>query len=193
MFILSAEAGIFVSKFLKFNLIMPLSRQKKQEIINDLKEKISRQKAMVFVDFSGLKIKEVSVLKKKLNQSDSLFKVSKKTLLKIALKNLDSSLSQKVSELKGELGVVFGFKDEMSPAKTVYSFSLGNEKLKILGGFFEGKFIGKETVNELAQIPTREELLARVVGSISAPVSNLVNVLQGNIKGLVRVLSLIKQ
>lgn len=172
---------------------MPLSRQKKQEIISDLKEKISRQKTMVFVDFSGLKIKEVSVLKKKLKESDSLFKVSKKTLLKIALKNLDSSLSQKMNELKGELGVVFGFKDEISPAKIAYNFSLDNEKLKILGGFFEGKFIEKETVSELAKISGRKELLARLVYDISAPASNFVNVLQGNIKGLVRVLSLIKQ
>jgi len=171
---------------------MPLSRQKKQEVLKDLKEKISRQKTMVFIDFSGLKVKDISDLKQKLSQSDSLFKVSKKTLLKIALKDFSSSLTQKINELKGELGVIFGFGDEISPTKTTYNFSLENEKLKILGGFFEGKFIEKETVIELAKIPTKEELLARLVGSISAPVSNLANVLQGNIKGLVRILSSIK-
>lgn len=172
---------------------MALSRQKKQEIVQDLKEKINHQKTMVFVDFKGLKVKDVLDLKEKLNQSDSLFKVSKKTLLKIAFKDINSALSQKINELKGELGVIFGFKDVISPSKTVYNFSLNNEKLKILGGLFEGKFIEEEKVIELAKLPTKEELLARLAGSISAPVSNLVYVLQGNIKGLVRILSLIKQ
>lgn len=172
---------------------MALSRQKKQEVVQDLKEKANRQKTMVFVDFKGLKVKDVLELKQKLNQSESLFKVSKKTLLKIAFKDLSSALSQKVSDFKGELGVIFGFKDTIAPSKTVYNFSLSNEKLKILGGFFEGKFIEEEKVIEIAKFPTREELLARLVGSVSAPVSNLVYVLQGNIKGLVRALSEIKK
>jgi len=172
---------------------MPLTRQQKQEIINDLKEKISCQKAMVFVDFTGLKVKNLSDLRKKLRESNSLIKVSKKTLLKIALEDFNSSLVQKIGELKGELGIIFGFGDEILPAKTVYNFSLENKNLKVLGGFFEGKFIEKEVVIELAQIPTKEELLVRLVGSVSAPISNFINVLQGNIKGLVCVLSAIKK
>jgi len=171
---------------------MALSRQKKQEIIQDLKEKINRQKTIVFVDFKGLKVKDVLDLKRKLNQSDSLFRVSKKTLFKIAIKDLGSSFSQKINEFKGDLGIIFGFKDVISPSKTIYNFSLENEKLKILGGVFEGNFIEQEKVIELAKLPTKEELLARLVGSVSAPVSNLVYVLQENIKGLVRVLSEIK-
>jgi len=172
---------------------MALTRQQKQEIINDLKDKISRQKTMVFVDFTGLKVKDISGLRKKLKKSDSLFKVSKKNLLKIALKDFSSSLVQKIEELEGELGVIFGFGDEILPAKIVYNLASKNENLKILGGFFEGKFIEKKIVIELGQIPTREELLAKLVGSISAPISNFVNVLEGNIKGLICVLSAINK
>jgi len=174
-------------------LIMALTRQKKKEIIDDLKDKISRQKAMVFVDFTGLKVKDLSSLRRELKKSDSLFKVSKKNLLKIAVKDLDSSLVEKIEELKGELGVVFGFGDIILPAKITYKLASENDNLKILGGFFESKFVEKETVIELAQIPSREELLARLVGSISAPISNFVNVLENNLKGLVYILSAINK
>ncbi len=172
---------------------MALTRQQKKEIIEDLKDKISRQKTMVFVDFTGLKVKDLSGLRKKLKKSDSLFRVSKKNLLKVALKDFNSSLVQKIEELKGELGVIFGFGDEILPAKITYNFAFKNENLKIMGGFFEGKFIEKEIVIELGQIPTREELLAKLVGSISAPISNFVYVLEGNIKGLICVLSAINK
>ena len=174
-------------------MIMALTRQKKKEIIDDLKDKISRQKAMVFVDFTGLKVKDLSSLRRELKKSDSLFKVSKKNLLKIAVKDLDSSLVEKIEELKGELGVVFGFGDIILPAKITYKLASENDNLKILGGFFESKFVEKETVIELAQIPSREELLARLVGSISAPISNFVNVLENNLKGLVYILSAINK
>ncbi|MDP1538797.1 MAG: 50S ribosomal protein L10, partial [bacterium] len=72
---------------------------------------------------------------------------------------------------------------------TVYQFGLANEKLKILGGFLEGKFKEAEEIIALAQLPTKEGLLAKLVGSIASPISGLINVLQGNIKGLITVLA----
>jgi len=171
---------------------MPLSREQKQKIVQDLKEKIERQKTMIFVDFSGLGVKELLELRKNLKQSDSLFKVSKKTLFKRALQSFDESLASCIDQLKGELGVVFGFGDEISPAKVVYRFSSEHNNLKILGGVFENKFITKEDVIALAKVPTRQELLSRLVGSISAPLSNFVNLLENNIKGLLFVLRAIK-
>ena len=172
---------------------MALTRQQKQEIINDLKEKISRQKTMIFVDFTGLKVKDLFELRRRLRESNSLFKVSKRTLLKIVFKDFSSSLAQKIEELEGELGVIFGFGDEISVVKTTSDFSSENDKLKILGGFFEGKFVEKEMIIELGKISSKKELLSRLVGSISAPISNFVNVLESNIKGLVYVLSAINK
>ena len=174
---------------------MPLTHQQKEEIIKNLKDKIVRQKMMVFVDFTGLKVRKLSELRKELKEINSLFKVSKKTLLGIVLKDFNSSLAQEVGKLKGELGVILGFGNEgdILPIKTVYNFSIKNKNLKILGGFFEEKFIDKKTVLELAKIPTKKELLAKLVGSFAAPISNFANVLQGNIKGLVCVLGAINK
>lgn len=171
---------------------MPLTREQKQKIIQDLKEKIDCQKTIIFVDFSGLGVRELLDLRRSLKQSHSLFKVSKKTLFKKALQEFNESLVPYVDQLKGELGIVFGFGDEILPAKIVYQFSSKYSNLKILGGISKNKFIAKESIIELAKVPTRQELLARLVGSISTPISNFVSVLENNIKGLLFVLSAIE-
>lgn len=166
---------------------MALTKTQKQKILETLKEKIAKQKALVFVDFTGLKVKDLSVLRKKLKAIDNELKVAKKTLMNIALK--EAKLEVNLKGLPGEVALVFGYKDSISGAKTVYQFSLENPNLKILGGFFENKFREAEDIIELAQLPSREELLTRLAGSLSAPISNFLNVLQGNIKGLIIVLA----
>jgi len=167
-----------------------LTKVQKQKIIEELKEKIARQKAVIFVDFTGLKMKDIFDLRKKLKMVDSQLKIAKKTLAQIAFKEM--GLKTEIKKLKGEIAFVFGLKDKISSAKTIFQFSQINPNLKILGGFLENKFVEAEKIIELAKLPTREELLARLVGSISAPISNFVNVLEANIKGLVYILSRIK-
>jgi len=170
---------------------MAKTKEQKKKTLEDLKEKIKKQKTIIFVDFAGLKVEGMSDLRKRLKRVDGQLKVAKKTLIKLALK--DSGLKTEVDELKGEIGMVFGYKDEIAPAKAIYQFSKENVNLKILGGFFENKFKSAEDFISFAQLPSRQELLARLTGSISAPVSNFVRVLEGNLKGLVCALSAIKK
>jgi large subunit ribosomal protein L10 len=92
----------------------------------------------------------------------------------------------------GEIAVIFGLRDEISSAKTVYEFSKENKNLKILGGILEKNFIGPEKIEELAKLPTKEELLAKLVSRISAPISNFVHVLKSIPQSLVFVLSQIQ-
>jgi len=169
---------------------MALTREQKQKIIEDLKEKIAKQKAMILVDFTGLKVKDLSNLRKKLKAADNELKIAKKTLLELSLKR--ASLEIEMKKLKGEIALVFGYKEEVSPAKIVYQFSQENPNLKILGGFLENKYREAEEIIALAKLPTREELLTKLVDSISAPISNLMNVLQGNLRDLIYILSQIK-
>ena len=170
---------------------MALTKEQKQRILEQLKEKIVRQKAMIFVDFTGLKVKDLSSLRKKLKVVNSEFKVAKKTLLGLVFKK--TGLEIETKKMKGEVALILGYNDGLSLAKMIYQFSEANPNLKILGGFFEKKFQEAEEVITLAQLPAREELLAKLVGTIFAPVSNLVNVLQGNIKGLIYALGAIKK
>ena len=170
---------------------MALNKTQKQKILDDLRDKIAKQKAIVLVGITGLKVKDISQLRKKLKAIEGNIKVFKKTLAEIVFKENKMEFDKR--GYKEEVALVFGFKDEISPVKTVYQFSRGNDKLKILGGFLENKFKAKEEMIILAQLPAREELLAKLVGSLNASVSGLVNVLKGNIKGLTYILSSIKK
>ncbi len=169
---------------------MALTREQKKEIIDNLEEKINRQKSMVFVDYKGLKVKDLFDLRKKLKKEDAALIIAKKTLMGLAFKA--KKIEIKEEELKGQPAIIFGFQDEIKPAKVAEQFSRELKNLKILGGYFEDKFMGAEEMIALARLPSKQELLGQLIGSISAPVSNFVNVLQGNIKNLVYVLSSIK-
>ena len=169
---------------------MPLTKAQKQKILEELRDKIARQKIILFVDFSGLKAKELFNLRKRLNGLGAKLKVAKKTLISFVFK--EKKLEINPRKLPGEVALVFGFEDEILPAKTVYQFSQEFPNLKILGGIFEKEVRGAEDIIELAQLPSKEELLARLVGSVNSPVSNFVRVLEANIKGLIYILSQIK-
>ncbi|KPJ57240.1 hypothetical protein AMJ49_01355 [Parcubacteria bacterium DG_74_2] len=169
---------------------MAINKIQKQKIIDNLKEKISKQKTTVFVDFSGVKTKDLTQLRKELKESSNELKIVKKSLAQIALKNTGFEVDLK--GIKAQLALVFGFKDEISSAKIIHQFSEKNPDLKILGGIFENNFVEAEKVFELAKLPTKAELFTRLAWSIKAPVSNFVYVLQANIKGLIYALSAIK-
>lgn len=172
---------------------MALTKEQKEKILTNLKEKIARQKAMIFVDFSGVKVKDMSDLRQRLKKAKSELLVAKKTLMKIAFQ--ESKVKADPKEIKGEIALVFGFEDEVSPAKVVYQFSQENENLEILGGYIESQkdeFLDAEKMIILGQLPARKELLVNLVRVFSAPTTNFVNVLEGNLKGLIYALSAIK-
>lgn len=166
---------------------MALTRGQKEKLIGELKEIIERQKAMIFVDFGGLKTKNLFALKNNLKEVNSVLRVCKKTLLNLALKA--ERIALEVKNIKGPLAVVFCLEEEVAPAKAIYQFSQEQANLKILGCFLDNQFHKKDFLIALAQLPSRSELLVRLVGSIAAPLTNLVCVLQSNIKGLIYVLS----
>lgn len=171
---------------------MPKTKSQKKELIEELKEKIKKQKIMILVDFTGLKVQDLFELKKRLKSVNSQLKVEKKTLLSLALKDYYIDFAENVEQFKTQIAVVFGFEDEILPAKILHQFSLENPNLKILTGYFDKKAREKEEMITLAQLPSHNELLARLIGNLSAPISNFINVLEGNIKGLIFVLSKIK-
>jgi len=172
---------------------MAFTRAQKQKILEELKEKIDKQKVVVFFDFTGLKVKNLSNLRKKLKKENSELKVAKKTLMAIAFKRLNEAVAENIKKLTGEIALVFGYQDIIMPAKTLWQFSKDFPNLKILGGFVENDFKEAEEIITLAQLPSREELLAKLVGSIASPMLGFMNVLQGNIKGLIYVLNAIKK
>ena len=145
-------------------------------------------KSAVFFNYFGLPVKEINLLRNDCRKENIGYKVAKKTLLKkvLAEKGYDADLS-------GEVAVLFGRQDEVAPAKVIAAFAKTHDKAKIVGGVLEGQFITADKVKALSRLPSKQELLAKVVGSIASPLSGFVNVLQGNLRGLVYTLNAIKE
>lgn len=168
-----------------------LTKEQKQEIVGDLTQRFKRKKIAIFSDFRGISVAKAQTLRRLLKKLDAEFKVAKKTLFDRAL--AAAGFKAKTRELEGEIGVAFGYGDEVQPAKTLLKFSKENETFKILGGILGDRVLKNTEVITLARLPGRETLLAQVVGTLQSPIRGLVTVLRGNIKNLVVVLNKIKE
>ncbi|MEI8060767.1 MAG: 50S ribosomal protein L10 [Candidatus Berkelbacteria bacterium] len=164
---------------------MAKSRLQKEEQLVRLNDQFGSKKA-VFVDYQGLSVKEIENLRNSLEEKSVKFVVVKNTLAKIALKNAGIEVADEL--LKKPVAVAFS-DDEVASSKEIKNFTKLHENLQILGGVIEKQFVPVSTIEALALLPSREELYAKVVGSIAAPLSGLVNVMIGNVRGLVSVLS----
>lgn len=178
---------------------MAITRAKKEEIVEGLKDKLSKAKTVVFARYKGLTVADLTELRNQLKESEAEAWVVKNTLTKIALKGRSSAKGGPASGwdvpgkiLKGQTALFFSYADELTAPKLVYKFASKKEELKIKGGIFEDKFIEANEVEKLAKIPGREELLAKVVGSINAPISGFVGVLRGNILNLIYTIKAIE-
>lgn len=170
---------------------MAKTKKQKKDIIKNLEDKVKESKSAVFVNFSNIPVKEIDELRNKCRDEGSEYMVAKKTLLKKVL--ADSGYEEaKDKKLEGEVAAVFG-QDEVAPAKCVKDFAKDHETMNILGGLLEGKMIEEEQVKALATMPSKDELIAKVVGSIAAPLSGVVNALHGNLRNLVYVLNAVKE
>jgi len=167
---------------------MAVTKEKKQTIVEGLTENVKNQRSLVFVSIDKMKVKDLTTLRKRIREAGGKLQVAKKTLIKLVLKKEGLDVPE---NLQGEVALVFGLKDEASAAKSTYEFSKKNENLKILAGIFEGGLLSKENVIAIAQLPSKQELLGKLVGSIASPMSGMLNVLQGNLRGLVVVLNAI--
>lgn len=162
------------------------TKEQKKKIVKDLAEKLKSSKAVVFSDFKSLSVKNLTALRRELREKDVDFQVLKKTLITIALK--DAGIEMDAKKLEGQIAVAISAGDEVEAAKIIAKAAKANENLKIVGGLIGKNVLSGQEVLVLSKLPGKEEMLARLVGTINAPVSGFVNVLAGNLRGLVQVL-----
>lgn len=148
-------------------------------------------KSAVFASVEGLKIADTDELRKNCRAQKVSYIVSKKTLLKRALKEAGIEVGDET--LKGGIALIAGMEDEVAPAQIAARFAKKRDVMKFLGGILEGKAIDVSMIMTMAALPSKQELLARLVSSFNAPISGFVNVLAGNLRGLVNVLNNIKE
>ncbi len=167
---------------------MAKTKEQKKQILNMLIEKIGKAKSIIFTKFNGLTVKENEELRNKLRSEDSEYYVAKKTLMDLAFKDKQIS-GLEIKKFSGQIATIFSYEDEVSPARIVGKFKKDKEgKIEFIAGILGNKLMSEAEVSELAKLPTKQEFYAKVVGSINAPVSGLVNVLAGNLRSLVYVL-----
>lgn len=169
---------------------MAKTKAQKKKDVASLTAKMQEARAVVFVNYKGLKVKEIEELRKKLRASQIDYVVAKKTLTNIALEK--AGLKEvDAKSLEGQIALVFGKEDEILLAKLLHQFAKEHPALSFLTAIIDKKAIKKEEIVALAQLPTKGELLAKMIGSISAPLSGLINVLMGNLRCLVYALKAI--
>ena len=170
---------------------MPKSKLQKAVILRDLTAKIGLAKSVVFANFNALTVKDNEDLRHKLRAENSEYYVAKKTLMNLAFK--DSQIADfNARSMDGKVAAIFAYEDEVAPAKIVHGFRKSREdKITFVGGILENRFLSKAEVENLALLPSKLELYSKLVGSINAPVSGFVNVLAGNLRGLVTALKAI--
>ncbi len=170
---------------------MPKTRAQKEEIVNELAQKLSHIKSAVFTTISGYTMEDANALRAKGVTQGVGVVVAKKTLLLRALEKNEFTVDK--DNLEGSILTTLGYNDEVSAAKLIADFSKGREGIKMVGGILEGRVVSGAAVTQLASLPSRTELYGKLVGTLNAPISGFVNVLAGNLRNLVYVLNAIKE
>ena len=165
------------------------TKQEKKELVKDLAQKIKDSKAVVFSDFKGLTVKDMTSLRKELREKEIDFQVLKKTLMTLALK--DAGIEMDITKMEGQIAIAVSNNDEVEAAKIIAKAAKANENLKLAGGVLGTKVLSQEEVEALSKLLSKEELLAKLTGSLKSPISGLANVLAGNTRNLVQVLKAI--
>ena len=164
----------------------------KAAVVEEMKEKLQSAQGAVFVGFSGLTVADVTKLRRKFREGGVEYKVIKNTLTRIAADELGYNALDAIFE--GPTALAYSTEDAVAPAKILKEFikETKTEALTVKAGLADGQVIDVAAVDALASLPSREELLAKLVGSMQAPISGLVNVLQGNIRNMVYVLDAVR-
>lgn len=159
---------------------MSISRNQKETVVSHLNNGIEEAGAVVLADFTGINVEQMTELRRQMREAGVVFTVVKNTLLKRALEEIGVESEQGIfGLLNGPTAIAYS-KDEVTPAKILKDFSKGNKGIPVMkGGFVSGRSFGMEEVMNLADMPSREELLARVMGSMNSPLQGFVMVTSG--------------
>lgn len=162
------------------------NQEAKKAVAEEIIEKIKNSKSVVFVDYNKLTVAEVSEIRKKCKQSGCEYKVYKNTLLRKAFNEL--GFTQFDEDLNGPTAVAFAA-DETAAAKVMLAASKDYaDKIVLKSAFVDNAYVDKEGIKALASMPSKEELIAKMLGSMQAPVANFAGVLNNLLSGIIRVL-----
>ena len=162
----------------------------KDDKIKLIKEKVDKAQVAIVTEYKGLSVEEITKLRRSLQKDGGDYMVTKNTLAKIAVKDTQYEV---LSDLfKGPIAIAFGFEDQVAPAKALSKFIKDTKKGTILGAALEGQLLSAEEAKALANIPSREEIYAKMLGCINSPASGIVGGINGVMSALVRAIAAVR-
>jgi large subunit ribosomal protein L10 len=167
-----------------------VNREEKIQSVVVLKEKIQQASIILLADFKGMKVNELSELRRELRKNSARLQVVKNTLARIAVK--DTEFQALGEYFREPVALVTGEGDPVAPAKVLVKFAKDKETPKIKVGFLNGDLVQASQVEALSKLPSREEMIAKMLGSMQAPAQGLVNVLAAIPRQLVTVLAAVR-
>ena len=171
---------------------MAISRNKKEETLSSLIESFGSAKSVVFAKNSGLSVKDTRTLRGQLREENVSFTVAKKTLFAKAAGE-HSVEGFDITLLTGAVGAAVSADDEVTAAKMIATFAKKNDKIELVAGIVDGKFLNQEEIINLSKLPSKEELYAKMLGSMVAPLSGFVGIGNNLIGGLARCIDQVRE
>ena len=162
----------------------------KDDKIKLIKEKIDKAQVAIVTEYKGLSVEEITQLRRALQKDGGDYMVTKNTLAKIAVKGTPYEVL--TDSLKGPIALAFGYEDQVAPAKALSQFIKETKKCEILGAALDGQLLSASDAKALANIPSREELYAKMLGCINSPVSGVVGGIHGVMSALVRAVAAVR-
>ena len=164
---------------------MALTRKQKEAQLVDLKEKFQKASSVVFTQYIGMTVSDVSKLRKDLKTAGAEMKVGKKSLMTMAAKEL-SMPELTDTMMKGAIACIFSYTDPVSGPKTALAFAKTHPQVVFMGGVFEGKALSANDATALASIPSREVLLATFAGMLQSPLRSFASMLNSPLSSFAR-------
>lgn len=162
----------------------------KSEKIDAMKAKFEKAQVAVVTEYKGYSVEEITNLRRNLQKEGGDYTVTKNTLAKIAIKGTEF---EALADLcKGPVAIAFGFEDQVSPTKIVSKFIKDSKKGEILGAVLDGKVLSVEETKALANLPSKEELYAKMLGSINSPASGIVGSINAVMASLTRAVAVVR-
>jgi large subunit ribosomal protein L10 len=169
-----------------------MEKEKKAEVIKELKDKFLRAKSVVFTDYTGMTVAEMSELRSLLKSASVEYRVIKNNLARIAAQDTPLSVL-KEEHYRGPIGIALSYNDPLLGVKKVFEFIEKNEKLKIKTSVVEGRLFSPEELKELSKLPPREVLLGMLAGGLAQPLQQFASLLHAVVANLAYALEALKR
>ena len=168
---------------------MAISKEKKDAQVAELVELFKNAKIAVTAKYTGLTVQDVQDLRKEAREAGVVIKVVKNRLVKVALQKSDNYKSADATSLTDQLLYAFSSEDEVAPAQVLAKFAKTHGSLQLVSGFSEGNSLTTSIVNELASLPTKDQLRGQFVSVLAAPLTRFLGVANGTQRGMTQVLA----